>query len=70
MTDIVEILSDLDGPITDEDRLNAAKELIKLRQDLKKSNDSILDAKKNTFFTMHEFMTMQKKYFDEISIRE
>tara|TARA_R110000822_G_scaffold301108_2_gene424814 strand:+ start:728 stop:919 length:192 start_codon:yes stop_codon:yes gene_type:complete len=36
MTDIVEILSDLDGPITDEDRVEAAKEILRLKQENRK----------------------------------
>mgnify|MGYP003636597669 CR=1 FL=1 len=36
MTDIVEILSDLDGPITDEDRVEAAKEILRLKTGFKR----------------------------------
>ena len=45
MTDIVEILSDLDGPITDEDRMLAAKIILKGRLEKINLNSEINNLK-------------------------
>ena len=43
MTDIVEVLKDTDGPITDEDRLIAALEIEYLRKRLALAGEVITD---------------------------